>query len=163
MLVFRIAPRKHNNQNNALSGTGGLFAEGRWHFQGSPIVYTASTRSLAMLERLVNDSTDILSTQLSLTEIHIPDNIKIVRYSETELEDGWEYTPYSQYSQKIGSDWLKSHDSAVLQVPSSVCLNEYNFLINPEHKDTEKIRCIHCQPFGYPARLAAKLPPETAK
>lgn len=70
MIVFRIAPRKHNKTNNALSGAGGLFAEGRWHFQGAPIVYTASSRSLAMLERLVNDNTDILSTELSQTEIH---------------------------------------------------------------------------------------------
>ncbi len=124
---------------------------------GVPIVYTASHRSLAMLERLVNDSTDILSRNLTATTILVPDDIKIVRISATELPAGWEATPYSQHTQKIGADWHRSGESAVLQVPSSLCHEEYNFIINSDHPDKAKISVVDSRPFKYPDRLAIKL------
>lgn len=157
MLCYRIALGIHNNLNNALSGIGGHHAEGRWHYMGVSVVYTGSTRSLAILERLVNDSTDILSINLAVTTILIPDNIKIMRVSETELPAGWNDHPYNQYTQKLGTDWLKKAESAVIQLPSSVCIEEYNFIINPEHPEAAQITVVNCKPFTYPDRLVAKL------
>ena len=108
MLTYRIAKEQHNNINNALSGLGGVFAGGRWHYAGLPVVYSASTRSLAMLERLVNDSTDILRIDLSISTFSLPDNIKIVRLSESELPDNWDSPSYIPDTQQIGSEWLQS-------------------------------------------------------
>lgn len=154
---YRIAPKKHNNIHNALSGIGGLHAEGRWHFTGAPIVYLASSRSLAMLERLVNDSTDILSKQLSVTTIHISDEIKIKRLVASELPIGWDEHPYIPHTQQFGTKWLSSMDAAVLQVPSSLCQEEYNYIINPMHEGSSKIKCIDCKDFFYAKRLSSKL------
>ncbi|GGD71036.1 RES family NAD+ phosphorylase [Lacimicrobium alkaliphilum] len=159
MIVFRIAPKRHNKKNNALSGVGGHYAEGRWHYQGHRVVYTASTRSLAMLERLVNDTSEILSTDLSVTTILIPDTIKIVQYSVSELDKGWDVTPYTPVTQEVGTAWFKSNASSVLRVPSSLCADEYNYIINPEHEDVGLIKCVDCQPFSYPPRLASTLNP----
>lgn len=39
---------------SALSGQGGLYADGRWHRAGQPVVYMASTWSLAALEVFVH-------------------------------------------------------------------------------------------------------------
>lgn len=157
MICYRIAPTEHNNSNNALSGLGGLYAEGRWHMVGKPVVYTASSRSLAMLERLVNDSTDILNKQLSVTSILIPDKLKIKRLVVSDLPSDWDDHPYILKNQIVGSDWLTSMGEAVLQVPSSVCSDEYNFIINPAHIDAHEIKCVDCQTFSYPKRLALKL------
>ena len=150
MICYRIAPKVHNDLANALSGLGGLYAQGRWHFVGKPIVYTASSRSLAMLERLVNDTTDILSTNLSITTIQIPDDLKIIRLVASELPKAWDDHPYITETQALGSDWLASMDAAVLQVPSSLCPDEYNYLINPFHTDISKIKCIDSKDFFYP-------------
>jgi RES domain-containing protein len=157
MISYRIAPKVHNDLHNALSGVGGLYAEGRWHYLGAPIVYSASSRSLGMLERLVNDSTDILTKELSVVTILIPDHLKIVRLVESDLPDNWDDHPYVSGTQKCGSDWLHSLDSAILQVPSSLCSDEYNFLFNPQHPDANKIECVMCDPYTYPRRLANKL------
>ena len=157
MIVYRIGPKQYNNDRNCLSGLGGMVAEGRWHYAGAPIVYTASTRSLGMLERLVNDSQEILKENLSVVLIQIPDTLKVLRLVEGELPTGWNAYPYAADTQSLGSDFLMNGDSAVLQVPSSLCPQEYNFIINPQHPDAKKIKCIDCSDFVYPSRLANKL------
>lgn len=153
MIVYRIGPKQYNNVSNCLSGLGGMVAEGRWHYAGAPIVYTASTRSLGMLERLVNDSQEILKENLSVVLIQIPDTLKVLRLVEGELPTGWNAYPYAADTQSLGSDFLMNGDSAVLQVPSSLCPQEYNFIINPQHPDARKIKCIDCSDFVYPNRL----------
>jgi RES domain-containing protein len=157
MVCYRIAPHKHNNLNNALSGMGGLYAEGRWHYIGGPIIYSASSRSLAMLERLVNDSTDILSVELSITSFLLPDDLRITRWVADELPKGWDEFPYIPDTQKKGSNWLASSDTAILQVPSSLCEQEYNYIINPQHTDASQVKCIDIRPFYYPRRLGSKI------
>lgn len=157
MIVYRIGPKQYNNDSNCLSGLGGMVAEGRWHHAGAPIVYTASTRSLGMLERLVNDSQEILKENLSVVLIQIPDTLKVLRLVEGELPKGWNAYPYAADTQSLGSDFLINGDSAALQVPSSLCPQEYNYIINPQHPDACKIKCIDCSDFVYPNRLANKL------
>lgn len=142
MVVYRIGPKQYNNPSNCLSGLGGMVAEGRWHYAGAPIVYTASTRSLGMLERLVNDSQEILKENLSVVLIQIPDTLKVLRLVESELPAGWNEYPYAADTQSLGSGFLMSEDAAVLQVPSSLCPEEYNFIINPQHPDSSKIKYI---------------------
>ena len=110
-----------------------------------------------MLDRLVNDSTDILSTNLSICTFLIPDSIAIDKLEAGELPQNWDDHPYINDTQQIGSQWLQQCSSAVLQVPSSLCADEYNFIINPAHPDSAKITCIDCKAFQYPNRLAAKL------
>lgn len=55
MLLHRIcAARFAGTAAEAFRGEGGLSGSGRWHRRGRPIVYTATHRSLAMLEILVH-------------------------------------------------------------------------------------------------------------
>ena len=89
--------------------------------------------------------------------IQIPDTLKIVRLVESELTSGWDAHPYGEDTQLIGSEFLHSKASAVLQVPSSLCPEEYNFIINPQHPDVNQIKFVECSDFVYPSRLAGKL------
>lgn len=154
MHCYRIAPRKHNNAHNALTGQGGLYAEGRWHNVGAPIVYCASTRSLAILERLANDSTDMVSQGLSIATIEIPEQVGIKTIARAEMPDNWNSLPYTKRTQELGSAWLNSYETAVLKVPSSICPHEFNFIINPMHEDVARwIKCVGVEGFKYPGRL----------
>lgn len=64
------------------------------------------------------------------------------------------YPPYSQHTQKMVTDWHSSSESAVLQVSSSLCDDEYNFILNSDHPDVAKIKVVGSKPFIYPDRLA---------
>ncbi|MGO2372380.1 MAG: RES domain-containing protein [Pseudoalteromonas prydzensis] len=50
MVVYRTDQKQYSNPSNCLSGLSGMVSDGRWHYSGAPIVYTAFTRSLAILE-----------------------------------------------------------------------------------------------------------------
>jgi RES domain-containing protein len=47
MLVWRVG------NYATLDGVGGLFASGRWHSRGHPVVYCAENAAIALLETLV--------------------------------------------------------------------------------------------------------------
>ena len=40
----------------------------------------------------------------------------------------------------IGDDWFYRQDSLVLQVPSAIIPNEYNYIINTQHKQFKKVK-----------------------
>ena len=51
--VWRITTRRFANQ--AFTGEGARLYGGRWNRVGQPLIYTAESRSLALLEMLVQD------------------------------------------------------------------------------------------------------------
>jgi RES domain-containing protein len=56
------------------------------------------------------------------------------------MPDGWDALPYSGISQIVGDEWLESGRTAVLAVPSVVVPQEWNFLLNPKHRNFHKIK-----------------------
>jgi RES domain-containing protein len=69
MEVFRIA-RCHYIDD--LSGTGGRLFGGRWNSKGWPVLYTASSRSLAAMEALAHIPPKNLPPDFCIATIHIP-------------------------------------------------------------------------------------------
>lgn len=49
--------------------------------------------------------------------------------------------------QKYGEKWYAMQTSAVLRVPSAIIPMEYNFVINTEHPDFDKIRLVNTELF----------------
>jgi RES domain-containing protein len=135
-----------------LSGKGGLFGAGRWHERGSLINYTASSRSLAALERLVHESIEDLPELVMLT-IWVPDDIGITRYTVNDLPDEWDAMPDIGLAREIGDLWLKNNATLLAQVPSAVIRDEFNYLLNPLHPDLDLIKVVDSRPFFYDARL----------
>ncbi|WP_066455969.1 RES family NAD+ phosphorylase [Castellaniella caeni] len=115
-----------------LSGRGGLFASGRWHRAGRPIVYLTETPASAMLEVLVHleiDPEDV-PEQLRLMRIHIPDAL-VTSQDALSLPDDW---PERQaLTQQIGDTWLEEGATALLRVPSAIMPHTDNWLFNPSH------------------------------
>jgi RES domain-containing protein len=71
MILYRIAKC---NYAGDLSGTGARLYGGRWNSEGKPMLYTASSRALAVLEVLVHLSPLLVPNNFCLVEIEVPEN-----------------------------------------------------------------------------------------
>lgn len=152
MEVYRLALAKHAN----LNGVGGIYGAGRWHHRGQPIIYAGQSRSICVLERFVHEDPAHMP-KLKLLTIHIPDNTSMQQVVEKQLPKHWDLIPESSVSRDFGSQWLKDAQSAILKLPSAIVPNEYNYLINPNHSDAQKIRILDATDFYYDPRLKAMI------
>ncbi len=85
--------------------------------------------------------------------IEVPEPIKSKMILLDDLTANW--TDYDQMyiTQSLGEKWVNENETAILQVPSSIISEEVNYLINPNHKDFEKIKVIKNQPFVFDKRI----------
>ena len=151
MYVWRICKRIY--AANPFSGEGGLTVGARWHRAGHRIVYTSATLSLAACEVWVNAPRRPLPSYVSVSA-SIPDDLQIEDVHETELPPNWrKFAPYPPLLATLGTNWLIRRTSAVLRVPSAVTPGEFNYLLNPEQADFEKIRPGIPQPFEFSPRM----------
>ncbi len=147
--VWRMVTAKY--AATAFSGEGARLYGGRWNPKGVPVVYTASSQSLANLEMLVQDGK--LSANYLMIPATIPSRLKIERIKPEDLPKNWRSHESREKLQAIGADWLKRGSSAVLIVPSSVIPAETNYLLNPLHPSFKKIDIGDPQDFLTDPRL----------
>lgn len=150
MIVFRIC---NSHYANDLSGIGAKLYGGRWNNKGHAVLYTSSTRALATLEVLVHLPTiNVKPIDFSIVSINIPNNsLEEISYHKIKaelLENG-----FDSNLKKIGDKWLNNNSSLVLKVPSIVIHEEFNYLINPLHKDFSKIKIVDKKTFSFDSRL----------
>ncbi|GAB3022899.1 RES family NAD+ phosphorylase [Niabella terrae] len=135
---------------------GHLTASGRaarWNSNGHFMLYTASTRALACLENMVHRRSVGADDLFRVTLIEIPDNVKVEKINKKKLPANWqEYINYTS-CQAIGDAWLKENKTVVVQVPSAIITEEYNFLINPQHSDFSRIKVQAIEKFTFDERL----------
>jgi len=82
--------------------------------------------------------------------------VKIKTLNQKDLPLNWhEYTNYSVI-QKIGDQWIEDNKFAVLKIPSSIIKREYNYLINPSHKDFKFIKLLEIEDFEFNPRIKAE-------
>ncbi len=156
MRVFRIEREKYIK--NTLSGVGAALTEGyRWNSLNTFLVYTSESRALATLEVSVHlDLSEDLPTDRFYVEIDIPDDIEIVELKFEELPENWDSKPPILETQFIGDDFVTQKTAAVLKVPSSIVPPEYNYLINPNHSDSKRIKVISSQRLLFDGRFKQK-------
>ena len=75
--------------------------------------------------------------------VRIPPNL-IIDLPLDRLPSDWNSRPVSPSIKSVGDRWAKKRESAVLKVPSVVVPEEYNYLLNPNHPDFEKITINLC-------------------
>lgn len=143
--------------DSAFSGEGARLYGGRWNRKGTPMVYTAGSQSLAMLEMLVQD--EPLRARYVMIPATLPRNLKVERIAPEELPDDWRHLAAREQLQAIGSEWVKRKSSAVLAVPSAVIPSETNYLLNPLHPSFAKIDIGPPQEFITDLRLIGKRNP----
>ena len=112
----------------AFSGEGARLFGGRWNRKGVPMVYTAGSQSLAVLEALVQDQP--LRARYLMIPAILPKNLKIERIAPEGLPANWRSLAAREELQAIGGEWAKRKSSAVLAVPSAVIPAETNYLLN---------------------------------
>ena len=114
--VFRIVTQRH--VADTFSGEGARLYGGRWNPQGLRAVYTASSRSLAILEMLVQDQP--LSARYVIVPARIPSTVRIDRSSASTLPRDWATAGRTNDLWAIGAEWIKCAKTAILRVPSAV-------------------------------------------
>ena len=139
----------------SLSGEGGRHTSGRWHVQGTRIVYASATLSLAALEVLVHVNRAYAPPDLVAVEIEIPASLELERVSLSRLPAEWNAHPAPAAVQELGTRWAASRRSPVLAVPSAVIPREANYLLNPAHPRFGRVRIVGHAPFSFDSRLLA--------
>lgn len=153
MIVYRIEREKY--LEDTLKGKGASMAKGyRWNSLNTAMVYTAQSRALATLEVAVHlDLSEDLPNDRYYVAIEIPTNMVILEVDRDDLPENWDAKPPSSITQTIGDDFVNYNEAAVLKVPSSIVPQEFNYLINPQHKDAGKIKVIHNTRMQFDSRL----------
>ena len=150
MIVYRIAKKEYIED---ISGNGAKRTGGRWNPKGIPILYCASTSSLAILEKLISIDMDLLPEDLCIAALEIPKS-KILKIPEEELPKNWNHYPSPDALKSIGKSWIELGDFCALQIPSAVNFMESNYLINVKHPLMGKIKIKEVTPFRIDNRLS---------
>jgi RES domain-containing protein len=152
MRVFRLCKARYSD--SVLSGDGGLHADGRWHTHGRPIVYCASSESLAVLELRVHIGAFLPRDGFVMHEIDFPDTL-IEIMDPQQLPIGWNGVPHSHVSQAVGDAWLKQRRSTALRLPSIQSKTEFNLLLNPKHENAKSLIIRSTRAYEFDPRLFA--------
>jgi RES domain-containing protein len=122
-----------------LSGEGSRIASGRWHTEGSLVVYLAESPASAMLERIVHltdrDPGGILPHVYQLLQISVPEDCATKPLSALAPGD-WR----AEFTRGIGDAWIASLETPLARVPSAIVPHTWNYLLNPLHPDAGKVQ-----------------------
>ncbi|UOE47698.1 RES family NAD+ phosphorylase [Mucilaginibacter sp. SMC90] len=149
MILYRITKC---NYAADLSGAGARLYGGRWNSEGKPMLYLASSRSLAVLEVLVHLDPLIIPGNYCLVEIEVPDD-KITTVKVEQLPEDWRDISGPVILREFGDTFLKKQEYLLMKVPSSIVPAEYNYLLNPLHPDAFDVKLLKREPFGFDRRL----------
>jgi RES domain-containing protein len=147
MEVYRIALAKYAK---------GLVASGnpaRWNSKDVKVIYAASSRSLACLENVVHRNALGLQELFRTMVIEVPDTLAMMVIKGENLKANWSLYESFPYTQAMGDAWVKESSSVLLQVPSAIIPQEFNYLINPAHVDFKKIKLLRTEAFRFDERL----------
>lgn len=149
MLVYRIGITKFSAD---ITGEGARLNGGRWNHKLTPCIYTSESRSLALLEYTVNVSIDEIPRTLSFTIFEIPD-AAIHELKEAELPGNWKHIPAPSSTKDFGTTLLKKAQAPIFKIPSIVISAEFNYILNPLHADSKKIKILDIQDFVFDVRI----------
>ena len=148
--LYRIATTEHISD---ICGTGARIYGGRWNDIGYPVVYAAGSRSLAVLEFLVHVPMALAPEDLSIMEINIVETVGRESVNESQLPSNWRDYPAPEQLAEIGTNWIKSKSTLLLDIPSAVVSREVNTLINPLHEDIKSVNVVSIEKFSFDSRL----------
>jgi len=156
MELFRIEREIFINQT--LLGLGAAKSHNaRWNHYNMPIVYTSQSRSLAVLEILVQlHLTNDLPNDRFILTLDVPDSLQIEILDPILLSKNWGDYPPTKQTKDLGAQFVYQSNSPILKVPSVVVEGEFNYLINPWHQDTRLIKIKKMSKLQFDSRLHMK-------
>ncbi|NBA87442.1 RES domain-containing protein [Emticicia sp. CRIBPO] len=150
MIVYRLSKAKYSSD---LSGRGAEKSGGRWNSKGVALVYTSQSRALCTAEIAVHTPLGLLPEGYELISIFIPDDASVLEMPFDKLPKDWKAFSHSRTTQQIGDVFAYERKHLVFKVPSVVVQGEFNYLINPDHRDFEDVRIESIEPFSFDERL----------
>jgi RES domain-containing protein len=150
MIVYRLSKSAFAHD---MTGRGAEKSGGRWNSKGTAVVYTSESRALCTVEIAVHTPLGYLPADYMIVSIEIPDDLPIKMISTEELPPEWFSAPHPHSTQEIGDLFVSAAAFPVLKVPSAVIRDEYNYIINPAHPGSSRIRITGTEPFSFDRRL----------
>ena len=150
MKLFRLSKKKYATVFN---GKGAAKSNNRWNSKGTEIIYAAESRALAMAEVAVHVTIATLPKDFVMLTIDIPEQIIIKKIEVENLDKSWNAMLPNSKTKKIGDLFIDDLEFCVLKVPSAVVKGDFNYLINPYHKDFKKIKIIDVTDFPFDKRM----------
>jgi RES domain-containing protein len=148
--IWRLC--KSSYADTAFDGQGAAKYGGRWNSKGVQAVYTSSTLALAALELLPHLGTAPIPQGFVAIPVTVPAGVKIESLP-SPLPKSWRTTPPPSSLAKLGDKWAEEAQTAILEVPSVVVPQEFNYLLNPAHPDYTKLTIGAPESFDYDPRL----------
>ena len=147
MIVYRLCKAGHA----AFDGEGARLWGGRWNSPGQPIVYTAASPSLAVLEVLVHLDlpAELIPDDMVLLTIKVPDDVALEPIADIQTETE------TDTCRQAGDAFLEAGTALVLKVRSIVVPQETNLLLNVRHADMARVTVVASDPFAFDPRLFA--------
>jgi len=143
VIVYRFCKAAHV----ALDGEGARLWGGRWNSARRPMVYTAATPSLAMLEVLVHLDlpAELLPDDLRLLTIEIPDDAPFCQLDIVPVDIAACIVE--------GDAFLTAREALALRVKSVLVPQEWNMLLNIEHSAMSRVAVVRNEAFRLDSRL----------
>jgi RES domain-containing protein len=136
--------------------TGSRHYPGRWNTAETPLLYTSSNYSLALLEKIARSSSLLPPNQHDIV-ITIPNGLSYEIFDPAALP-GWD-APIPSVSRHHGARWKAEARTAILIVPSVIARLDTNVLINPDHPQAAAITHSLHHPVAWDERLYPGTPP----
>jgi RES domain-containing protein len=149
MIVFRLTKAKHAKD---FSGKGAELSGGRWNNKGIPVLYTSESRALCLLEVAVHLPLGNLPQDFVIVSLDVPDKSMYVVDVRT-LPADWKEHPPKPETRMIGDQFVAQGKYLLLKVPSALVQDEYNYLVNPRHKEAGKLKILSIDPFTFDSRF----------
>ena len=143
MKVWRITrSAQAGSIEDMLSGDGAARHGGRWNPKGMAAVYCSENSSLAALEVLVNLARPSTFPTYRILDLDVPEGSIVA--APTPVAD----------SREAGAHLLPMHLAII--APSAVNPLERNIVINPAHREFDKVVPGAIRPFVFDRRLAVE-------
>ena len=149
MNVYRLAK---GNFARDLTGEGARLFGGRWNHIGVPCLYSSESRALALLEYSVNIELYSIPRALCMITIDVPED-KISEVKIPSMPGNWKAASAPAETKDYGTEILSELKSLAIKIPSTIIEEEFNYLINPLHKDLSSIKIIEIVNFTYDLRI----------
>jgi RES domain-containing protein len=148
MILYRLVRSVYADD---LSGSGARLYGGRWNSEGKPVVYLASSRSLAVLESLAHLNPTNMPDDFCMVSLDAPNSV--TELDVKILPKNWNEYPEQNILKQIGNRFLQQNNQLFLKVPSALVNEEFNYLMNPLHKLASSVKIITKKPFSFDERL----------
>lgn len=141
-----------------LTGNGAKIFGGRWNSEGLQALYTASSRSLALLETLAHTPAKILQLKsYILVTLFVPDTVPSQAIDFKELPERWDASDIHPFTQKAGDNFLLQNNNLLLSAPSVLMPEENIFVMNPLHSDMKKVKIVQKREIRFDHRMENNL------